>query len=253
MDRNGRRTKSLTNDERPRFRDHALDDFGLPDLNPHVKAHMTYGKPVLTASQAAEYYGRWSDAFGRQAPLVLEVGCGNGFFLDGLAGLRPDYNLIGIEIRYKRVMLTGKKLRESGREHALVARYDGWFLDDLFQDGDLAGMHVNHPDPWPKGKHTKNRMLSRPFLEDAARMIAPGGFLRVKSDFLHNIERTETFIDRTLRGEPLDPLPFRIVGREDDVNANGAPWADDVQTNYQKKFERKGLPVYAIELERTEG
>lgn len=251
MDMTGRGIKSLTNEERPRFRDHGMDDFGLPDLNPHARAHMEYGKPVLTATQAAEYYGRWDDAFGRSAPMVLEVGCGNGFFLDGLAGLRPDYNLIGIEIRYKRVMLTGKKLRLSGREHALVARYDGWFLDDLFQDGDLHGIHVNHPDPWPKGKHEKNRLLSRPFLEDAARMLKPGGFLRVKSDFKHNIERTETFIDQTMFGEPLKPLPFKVVGREDDVNANGAPWADDIQTNYQLKFLKKGLPVYALDLERV--
>lgn len=250
MGTDGRRTKSLTNDERPRFRDHALEELPIPDLNPHVRDHMQFGKPVLTATQAAEHYGRWDELFGRSAPLVLEVGCGNGFFLDGLAGLRPDYNLFGIEIRYKRVMQTGIKLRKSGREHAMVARYDGWFLDDLFQDGDLHGVHVNHPDPWPKGKHSKNRLLSRPFLEDMARFIKPGGFLRVKSDFFHNIERTETFIDRTLEGEPLDKLPFEVVGRESDVNANGAPWVDDVATNYQLKFKRMGEPVYAIELRR---
>jgi tRNA (guanine-N7-)-methyltransferase len=250
MDMTGRGIKSLTNEERPRFRDHTLDDFGLPGLNPHAAAHMTYGKPVLTATQAATYYGRWHEAFGRKAPMVLEVGCGNGFFLNGVSEMRPDHNMLGIEIRYKRVMLTGRKLRASGRPHALVARYDGWFLDDLFQDGDLHGINVNHPDPWPKGKHEKNRLLSRPFLEDAARFLQPGGYLRVKSDFKHNIDRTEAFIDRTMYGEPLKPLPFEIVGREDDVNANGAPWVDDVQTNYQNKFLKKGLPVYAIELKR---
>ena len=246
-----RQTKSLQNSERPLFRDHTIADFGLPDLNPHVRDHMTFGPPVLTATQASECYGRWSEAYGRDAPMVLEVGSGNGFFLDGLAQLRPDYNLLGVEIRYKRVMISGKKLRKSGAKHALVARYDGWFLDDLFQEGDLHGIHVNHPDPWPKGKHTKNRLLSRPFLEDAARFIKPGGFLRVKSDFFHNIERTEAFIERTLTGKPLDPLPFRIIGREDDVNANGAPWDHDVVTNYQNKFKLKGLPVYALDLLRT--
>jgi tRNA (guanine-N7-)-methyltransferase len=236
---------------RPRFRDHAPEDFRLPDLNPHLRAHLEAGPPVLTASAAAGFHGRWAEAFGREAPLVVEIGSGNGFFLAELARRNPGWNVLGIEIRYKRVMLTAKKLIAAGVVgHARIARYDAWFLDDLFTDGSVRALWVNHPDPWPKDRHEKNRLLGRPFLEEVARILEPGGLLHVKSDTRYNVERVQTFIDRDLEGAPLPPLPLEVVGTSEDVNTGPAPWGDDIETNYQRKFKARGLPVYGVSVRR---
>ncbi len=236
--------------ERPRFKDHQTTDLPMPDLNPYVREHHEYGLPVMPAATAATFFGRWHEAFGREAPLVMEIGTGNGFFITELARRNPDWNVLGIEIRYKRVMQTGYKIRNAGLTNAIIARYDAWFLDDILADGCLAGLWVNHPDPWPKRSHDKHRLLGRPFMEEVARVVEPGGFLNVKSDTRYNVERVETFIDRTLHGEPLPPLPLEVVGRSEDVITGEAPWPDDIETNYQSKFRKKGEPVYAIALRR---
>ena len=137
-------------DERPRFRDRAPDELRHPDVNPYLISHREFGRPLLPASKAWPLRGRWQDEFGRAAPLHLEIGCGNGFFITELAARHPDWNILGIEIRYKRTVMTAKKLVERGVTNARIARYHAGFLDDLFEPGALSGIYVNHPDPRPR-------------------------------------------------------------------------------------------------------
>ena len=155
-----RRMPRPEGESRPRFTDRLPEDFTRPDINPFLVAHREHGHPLLPASEAWPYRGRWHEAFGREAPLHVEIGSGNGFFLAELARRNPDWNVLGIEIRYKRTVLCAKKIEAAGVSNALITRYDAWYLDDLFEDGSLAGLYVNHPDPWPKVRHEKNRLLS---------------------------------------------------------------------------------------------
>lgn len=235
---------------RPRFQDRLPEDYRNPNANPYVRSHRTYGPPLLPASEAWPYRGRWHEAFGREAPLLLEIGPGNGFFLTELAQRNPDHNVIAIEIRYKRTILCSKKLKAAGVENARVVRYHAAYLDDLFEPGSLAGIWVNHPDPWPKEKHEKNRLISRWFLEDVVSLLKPGGFFHLKSDFFDNVDRVPRLLDSDGEGAPLPRLPLSITGRSDDVITGSAPWPDDIETNYQSKFRKKGEPVYAIALRR---
>lgn len=238
-------------EERPRFRDRLPEEYRHPDANPYVTEHRTFGPELLTADQAWRFRGRWDVCFGRSAPLHVEIGSGNGFFLAELARRSPEHNVLGIELRYKRTVLCGRKIREAGVTNARIARYHAAFLDDLFEPGALAALYVNHPDPWPKERHEKNRLISRWFLTDVARLLQPRGVMRLKSDHAPNIERAVSLIDHDPEGRPTEPLPLRVTGRSDDVNTGEAPWPDDIETNYQRKFKRRGLPVYAVELQRT--
>jgi tRNA (guanine-N7-)-methyltransferase len=237
-------------DDRPRFREMAPEELPLPELNPFVALHLDFGPPLLPAAQAWPNRGRWHELFGREAPLHVEIGSGNGFFLAGLAERHPDWNVLGVEIRYKRVVLTARKLVKAGIPNAYIARYDAWYLDDLFEPGSLSGLYVNHPDPWPKTRHLKNRLVSRWFMERAASLLKPGGWLRVKSDYRPNVDQVAATLNHTDRRQPAPALPFRITGRSEDVITGPAPWPDDIETNYQSKFRRKGEPVYAIEVVR---
>ena len=223
------------------FQDRLPEEFSRPDLNPFLKLHREFGPPLLPADEARRWKGRWGELFGREAPLHLEIGSGNGFFLTELARRHPDWNVVGIEIRYKRTVLCARKLVAAGVKNAVIARYHAAYLDDLFEPATLDGIHVNHPDPWPKNAHEKNRLISRWFLEDVASLLRPGGVFRLKSDFRPNVDRVEKL---------LDGLPLRVTGRAEDVTREPAPWPDDVETNYQSKFRKRGLPVHAIEVER---
>ena len=109
-------------------------------------------------------------------------------------------------------------------------------LDDLFSPGSVAGLYVNHPDPWPKARHEGNRLISRWFLEDAAKILAPNGRLRIKSDYADNINRIPRLLESDDQGNPKTKLPFTIVGRSDHIQRDGAPWPNDIRTNYQRKF-----------------
>jgi len=240
-------------DERPRFRDRTDDDFKRPDINPFLQEHRAFGPELLPAEQAWKHRGKWAEVFGREAPLHVEIGSGNGFFLAGLAERHPEWNVLGVEIRYKRVVLCARKIRKAGLPNARISRYHAAFLDDLFEPGSLAGLYVNHPDPWPKTRHDKNRLISRWFLEDVVSLLAPGGWFRLKSDFEPNVTRAVELIDKGPRGQEAPRLPLEVTGRSDDVITGPAPWPDDIETNYQSKFRRKGEPVYAVELVRTEG
>ena len=234
----------------PRFEDRS--PYLTPDTNPYADGHRHHGRPVLPASEAWTFRGRWHEEFGRAAPLHVEIGSGNGFFLAGLAARHPDWDVLGVEIRFKRVVLCARKIRAAGVTNARIARYHAAFLDDLFLDGTLSGLYVNHPDPWPKERHEKNRLISRWFLEDVARLLRPGGVFRLKSDHQPNIDRVASLLDRGPEGEPLPRLPLEITGVSQDIVRDGAPWPDDIETNYQRKFRLRGLPVHALEARRLE-
>ena len=230
--------------EERKFRDRAPEDFFFPDLNPHLKSHFTWGRPVLPADVAGDCRGAWDEEFGRDAPLHVEIGTGNGFFLSGMAARNPEFNWLGVEIRYKRVMLTARKLRGAGVEgHARICRYDANHLGELFCAGDIDALYINHPDPWPKDRQAKNRLLGPDFVDLLTELLAPGAELRLKTDHLINVEG--------LLGA-IEGRPFELLGRSDDVRSAGTPWGDDVVTNYQTKFYKKGLPVYAVQIRRKD-
>lgn len=224
------------------FVDKPPEDYPKPDVNPYLKLHHEWGPPVLTAEQAASFRGRWHEAFGRAAPLHLEIGPGNGFHFSAQAAAHPEFNWLALEIRFKRVILTAKKLRGKGAEaQARVARYDATALRDLFVPGELSAVYVNHPDPWPKDRHAKNRLLCGDWLDLITELMAPGAELRLKTDHLINVEAVL---------ENLPGRPLTLIGRSEDVNTLGAPWGTDYPTNYQRKFAERGEPVYAVWVRR---
>jgi len=236
----------------PRFVDQQPEDFRRPEVNAYVFTHRTFGLPLLPADAAQPWRGRWAEHFGREAPLHVEIGSGNGFFLRDMALRHHDWNWVGIEIRYKRTHMCATKLVRAGVTNARIVRYHAAYLDDLFVPGSIAGMYVNHPDPWSREREQENRLISRWFMEDVARLHAPDGWLRVKSDFRPNVDRVAEVIDHDEEGAPLPGLPFTVKGIADDVNSGPAPWPDDVMTNYQRKMLERGVPVPAIEVTRTD-
>ena len=214
------------------------------ELNPYVKEYFGHGSPVVVGRDAKQYKGKWDKCFGRTAPLCLEIGSGNGFFLEGMAQKNPDHNWLGIEIRYKRVIMVAKKLEEAGMENARILRYDNWCLDDLFEEGSLAGVYCNHPDPWTKKRQAHKRILAKPFANWMAWAMADGAEWRIKTDF-------ETHID-TMLGV-IEDLPYTVLGVARDAHRYGFPWepSEDITTNYESKFIERNLPIYALRLQRN--
>ena len=229
--------------ERVPFVDRVPSEMHIADLNPYVEQYFGYGAPVLVGKEAPKYRDDWSLAFERKAPLCLELGSGNGFFLTGMAHKYPQYNWLGVEIRYKRVIMVAKKLKTQGVTNARIMRYDNWCLDDLFLQSSIAHVYCNHPDPWSKDKQASKRILGKPFATWMAWAMQSGGEWRIKTDF-------RTHIDTML--EVVKGLPFAVVGVAYDAHKNGFPWdsTEDVMTNYESKFVQRNEPIYALRLRK---
>lgn len=223
------------------FRDLLPEDVPRPGVNPYVTAHRAFGHEIITGSDAPALKEKWADVFGRVAPLHLEVGSGNGFYLAGMAQQHPDQDWVGVELRFKRVVLVAKKLRAMGLTNARIVRYDARALASLLPQGSLAGVHINHPDPWERESKRHHRLIDRGFTEVITGLCAPGAELRIKTDFGPHIKALL---------QACDGLPWEVVGVRTDVDAQGSLWNDDVVTNYQRKARERGVPVHTACLRR---
>lgn len=213
----------------------------LPGVNPYRDAHLAYGTELVPAESAPDWKGRWHALYGRKAPFCLELGVGNGNWLVEAAAREPEKDWLGMEIRYKRCVLCADKARKRGVANARVVRYSWFGLADLFEAESLDAVYIHHPDPWARGNEAKHRLIEPGMMGLVAQLIRPGGELRLKTDFRPHFD--------ALLGSALDAR-FRVVGTSLDIRNLGAPWPDDIVTGYQSKFDREGLPVYAVRLER---
>lgn len=122
--------------------------------------------------------------FGRAAPTFMEIGCGMGETTAHIASAHPQNNYIGIEVHTPGVgsLLKEIALRELG--NLRVIQHDAVeVVRDMIPADSLAGIHVFFPDPWPKKRHHKRRLLQTPFVHELARRLAPGGYFHCATDW----------------------------------------------------------------------
>jgi tRNA (guanine-N7-)-methyltransferase len=138
--------------------------------------------------------------FQRTAPLVLEIGSGMGETTAAIAQANPATDYIAIEVHGPGVGALLKKAEALGLQNLRVIRHDAVeVLEQMIGDGSLAGLHLFFPDPWPKKRHHKRRLVQPPFAALAARKLAPGGYLHAATDWPEYAEQMEEVFGR----EPL--------------------------------------------------
>jgi tRNA (guanine-N7-)-methyltransferase len=178
-----------------------------------------------------------AELFGAHVPLEVELGLGKGLFLAEWAAARPGTGFVGVERCPKYVRIAATRLARRGLANVRVVRTTA--EDMLFRclgDGTAACVHVYFPDPWPKKRHLKRRLLTVANLERIAAVLAPGGLLRVKTDHPGYAEA----IAAALAAVPaLAPAPVAEA------------FADVPPTHYELKFAREGRPVAAFALRRA--
>ena len=138
--------------------------------------------------------------FGRSAPLVLEIGSGMGETTAAIAAANPGTDFIAVEVHGPGVGSLLKRIDEQGLKNLRVIRHDALeVLAHMIPDGALAGIHLFFPDPWPKKRHHKRRLVQPAFAALAARKLAPGGLLHAATDW----EDYARQIGEVLAAEPL--------------------------------------------------
>jgi len=163
-----------------------------------------------------------ADWFGRRAPVVVEIGSGVGEATAALAVRRPEVDVLALEVWRPGVAHTLGLLGEAGVENVRLLALDAvWALEHLFEADSVEEVWTFFPDPWPKKRHHKRRLVSAGFARLVASRLRPGGRWRLATDWSEYAQQMRSVLD----AEP--GLTGGVVAR----------WADRPVT----KFERKGL------------
>jgi tRNA (guanine-N7-)-methyltransferase len=123
------------------------------------------------------------ELYGSDQPLEVELGSGDGTFLVEYAPAHPEHNFLGVERLLGRIRKIDRKGRRAGLVNLRALRIEaGYFLEYLLPKESICALHVYFPDPWPKRRHLKNRLVNERFPELAQRVLQPHGRVYLRTD-----------------------------------------------------------------------
>jgi tRNA (guanine-N7-)-methyltransferase len=152
-----------------------------------------------TAGQAYAIETKWDDycldpeqtydyskVFEQDAPLIVEIGFGNGSSLAEMAEANPDYNYLGIEVHRPGVGHLMLLLEQKGLSNVRIYHHDAIeILEQKIMDNTLAGVHLFFPDPWQKRRHHKRRIVRPDFIDLLSKKLVSGGYFHAATDWEH--------------------------------------------------------------------
>lgn len=182
----------------------------------------------------------WGAIFGRSAPRTLEIGFGAGEALLEIARRHPAEDFVGIEVYRSGVGRLLGELEAHGLDNVRVLCADAEeAMPAAFAPGSLDRVLVYFPDPWPKKRHHKRRLVHAGFADAVARALKPGGVWRLATDWANYAEWMR---------EVLDPHPaFENIGGPDGFADAG----ERPETRFEQRGERKGHRVFDLAYRRV--
>ena len=180
---------------------------------------------------------RLADWFGREAPLVVEIGSGIGEATAALAAARPDHDVLALEVWRPGVADSLWRVAEAGAENVRFCSVDAvWFLEHVVPPAGLAELWTFFPDPWPKTKHHKRRLVTPATAAVVATRLRPGALWRLATDWPDYADQMR----RVLDADPL--LEGGVVDR----------WAERPVTRFERKGVEAGRPPTDLAYRRTD-
>lgn len=179
----------------------------------------------------------WQSFFPKEQPLVIEIGTGRGRFLLNHAKEYPEYNHIGIDV-VPEILIDAVEKYDKGDSFPDNLRFllcDAKETTVLFGEHSVERLYLNFSDPWPKKRHAKRRLTHKNFLEHYQAILKPEGYLAFKTD-------GEALFDFSL--ESLRENNWTIIEETRDLYAH-LP-ADNIATEYERRFVRQGLPIFRL-------
>ena len=174
--------------------------------------------------------------FANAAPLELDLGCGDGSFLVGLAAENPDRNYLGVERMIGRVRSACSKIAAHRLTNARIVRVDiGHMVNVLLPLGSIDVCHVMFPDPWPKRRHHRRRTVTKELLQSITRALSPHGIVRLTTDdapYFEQMERAAAAVTELAA-----------------VSAEDAPALP--RSTFEMRFVENGLPIYRLVLRKV--
>ena len=172
--------------------------------------------------------------FGREAPLEIEIGSGRARFLVAAARENPAHDFLGLERSLAYYRVCRERVARAGLANARVLRADGRMFAESLASGSVRAFHVYFPDPWPKKKQLKRRLLDAVTLDLLANRLEPGGTLRIATDYAGYGRAIRSLLETVAALEALawDALP--------------AP----PPSSFEVKYQAEGRPIWRFLLRR---
>lgn len=190
-------------------------------------------KSPYVVGSPEEKKGRWSEVFGNDNPIEIEVGMGKGRFIMELANRNPQINYVGIE-RYSTVLLKALQKREQMElPNICFMCVDARGLAEIFGAGEVHKIYLNFSDPWPKDRHAKRRLTSPEFMAVYDKILKLDGVVEFKTD------------NRGLFDYSLESIPaagWRLNAHTFDLHHDEMA-EGNVMTEYEAKFSAEGKPI----------
>ncbi|WP_298927396.1 tRNA (guanosine(46)-N7)-methyltransferase TrmB [uncultured Ramlibacter sp.] len=190
-----------------------------------ARAFTDIGPAVLLPYQAAPL--DFHAAFGRDAPVILEIGFGMGEATAHIAGLMPEKNFLCCEVHEPGVGALLKRIGEQGLGNIRILQHDAVeALEHMLPEHSLAGVHIFFPDPWHKLRHNKRRLIQPPLVARLASRLAPGAYLHCATDW-----------------EPYAQQMLQVLAAEPQLVNTAADYAPKPHYRPLTKFENRGLKL----------
>ncbi|CUA97329.1 tRNA (guanosine(46)-N7)-methyltransferase TrmB [Thiomonas bhubaneswarensis] len=169
----------------------------------------------------------WSAVFGREAPRVLEIGFGMGDATAKIAAARPEIDFIGVEVHPPGVGALLQRIDEARLSNLRIVQFDAvQVLRQMIAPRSLHGLHIYFPDPWPKKRHHKRRLIQPEFVQLATSRLQPGGYLHCATDW-----------------QPYAEHMLQVLRAEPGLVNTAADYAPRPDWRPVSKFERRGLKL----------
>lgn len=180
------------------------------------------------------------DLFGNKHPVEMEIGAGKGAFLIEEAKNRCAVNFIGIERAKRYWCLASDRVRRDGSSNVRIILADaGYFLEEFVPDNFLSAIYVYFPDPWPKRRHQRRRLIQPKFLHVVERVLTPRGRLQVVTDH-------KDYFDHMLDVVRSSSLLLSEYRRPSAASAG-----ELVGSNFERKYLLEGRSSYGLAAVRV--
>jgi tRNA (guanine-N7-)-methyltransferase len=172
------------------------------------------------------------------APLIVEIGSGIGEATAVLAAARPSYNVLAFEVWHPGVAQTFLRLEEAGARNVRLCSVDAvWSLEHLLGESELDELWTFFPDPWPKKRHHRRRLVNPSFAHLAATRLTPGGIWRLATDWPEYAEHMAGVLGS-------------VSLLEDVFDGPGPRWAERPVTRFERRGVQAGRPITDLAYRR---
>ena len=181
--------------------------------------------------------GMWrSEFFRNDHPLTLELACGRGEYTIGLARIFPERNFVGVDIKGERIWKGSTAALEEQLHNAAFLRTHILMIENFFEPGEVNEIWLTFPDPRPRKRDIRRRLTSPRYLEAYKRLLAPGGYVRLKTD---NTQLYEYTLEQLQLRDDIADLSFTADVYTSELKNE----CFDIKTRYEQEFTQKGEKI----------